>query len=89
MTTQTGLTVRVWVPVVWDVVELRVEPDWTVSRLKEEALQRATGRRPDPGSYQVKFRGALVLDETKTLAELNTPDHAPFIVHLARRQPVR
>jgi hypothetical protein len=82
-------TVKVWVPVVWDTVELEVTPEWTVARLKREAFERATGRRLDANAYQVKFRGALVLDESRTLADLRAPNHAPFIVLLARRQPVR
>lgn len=89
MTTQSAHTVRVWVPVVWDTVELAVTPEWTVARLKQEAFERATGRRLDANAYQVKFRGALVLDEGTTLADLHAPNHAPFIVLSARREPVR
>lgn len=89
MTVQTDLTVRVWVPAVWDIVELKVAPEWTVARLKREAYERATGRSLDAQAYEVKFRGALVLDESLTLADLHASDHAPFIVLPARRQPVR
>lgn len=89
MTVQTGLTVRVWVPAVWDLVELKVSPDWTVARLKREAYERATGRPLDAQAYEVKFRGALVLDESLTLEDLHVPDRAPFIVLSARRHPVR
>lgn len=89
MTVQTGLTVRVWVPAVWDLVELKVAPDWTVARLKREAYEHATGRPLDAQAYEVKFRGALVLDESLTLEDLHAPDRAPFIVLSARRHPVR
>lgn len=90
MTVQTALTVRVWVPAVWDTVELTVSPETTVADLKRQALTGATGRPLlDPSSYQVKFRGARVFDETQTLAALHAPDHAPFIVLPNRRQPVR
>lgn len=89
MTVAEQLTVSVWVTDVWDIVALDVTPDWTVGRLKQAALERATGRLPDPAPYTVKFRGATVLDESVTLRALRTPDRAPFIVLPTRRQPVR
>lgn len=81
--------VRVWVTDVWDAVSLDVTPEWTVARLKAEALHRATGRTVDPARYVVKFRGGPLLDESRTLADLNAAAQAPFIVLPARRQPVR
>lgn len=89
MTVASELSVRVWVTDVWDIVTLQVSPDWTVMRLKREALAAATGRSVDDAAYQVKFRGAPVLDEAITLAALDAPDRAPFIVLSARRRPVR
>lgn len=90
MTVQTELTVRVWVPAVWDIVTLTVSPGTTIAELKRDALTRATGRTTlDPSTDHVKFRGARVLDETQTLAALHAPDYAPFIVLPNRRQPVR
>lgn len=89
MTVVADFEVRVWVPDVWDIVPLKVTPGWTVSRLKAEALAVATGRTVDLADYEVKFRGGRVLDEEKTLGELDTPDQAPFIVLPSRRRPVR
>ncbi|MDH3456102.1 MAG: ubiquitin family protein [Gemmatimonadota bacterium] len=89
MTVVTELSVRVWVPEVWDIVELSVTPDWTVARLKTEALQKATGRSPQMADYEVKFRGGKLSDETRTLADLAVPDQAAFIVLATRRVPVR
>lgn len=89
MTVAQAFTVNVWVTEVWDIVSLDVTPDWTVTRLKHAALERATGRTPDPSRYTVKFRGAAVLDESVTLGALQTPNGAPFIVLPTRRQPVR
>jgi hypothetical protein len=83
------MTVRVWVPEVWDIVSLDAGPEWTVERLKSEALEQATGRKPDGEAYEVKFRGALVLDESETLAGLGAPDNASFIVLHARRLPAK
>ncbi len=89
MTVASALTVRVWVTDVWDVVALSATPEWTVARLKVDALAIATGRDVDASRYQVKFRGALVLDEATTLGALGVPDLAPFIVLPARRRPAR
>lgn len=89
MTVAAGLRVRVWVMEVWDIVELSLSPETTVAELKRRALRQATGRAPDETVYEVKFRGALVLDERRTLADLGVRDGAPFIVLPARRQPVR
>jgi hypothetical protein len=82
--------VRVMVTAVWDQVFLPVDPDTTVAKLKRDALQAALKRTGvDPAAYVVKFRGAQVLDESVTLAQLGAVPNAPFIVLPARRQPVR
>jgi hypothetical protein len=83
------IRLRVWVPDVWDVVELPVPPATTVADVKVTALRQATGRRPKADDYEVKFRGALVTDERRTLADLGARDGAPLIVLPARRRPVR
>ncbi len=83
------MTVRVWVPEVWDIVSLEASPEWTVARLKAEALAQATGREPDGEAYEVKFRGAPVLDESATLGALGAPPNASFIVLPVSRQPAR
>lgn len=89
MTVSAEFVVRVWVTDVWDMVRLKVSPEWTVARLKQAALEQATGRRPDSSRYTVKYRGAPVLDDSQTLAELRAPDKAAFIVLPKKRQPVR
>jgi hypothetical protein len=83
------LRVRVWVPEVWDTVDLTPAPDSTVGQLKAAALAQATGRTRDPSAYVMKYHGAAVSDEGRTLAQLGVTDGAPFIVLPARRQPVR
>jgi hypothetical protein len=84
-----GLPVRVWVADVWDTLSLDAQPDWTVLDLKRTALERGTARAPDPGAYQVKFRGALVTDESTTLESLDVPAGGTFVVLPSRRVPVR
>ncbi|HWP37328.1 MAG TPA: ubiquitin-like domain-containing protein [Gemmatimonadales bacterium] len=83
------LRVRVWVPDVWDAVELSFPPTATVADVKAAALRQATGRLPPVDEYEVKFRGALVIDERRTLADMGVRDGAPLIVLPARRRPVR
>ncbi|MGD2134910.1 MAG: hypothetical protein PVF27_02070 [Gemmatimonadales bacterium] len=89
MTATSELTVRVWVPEVWDIVELAATPDWTITRLKQAALDAATGRTLDGNRYLVKYKGAPMLDEQRTLGELEIRSGAPFIVLPARRKPLR
>lgn len=82
--------VRVMVTDAWDQVFLAVGPETIVSELKRQALTRALRRAPLPvDQYIVKFRGALVQDESVTLASLGAGANAPFIVLPGRRQPVR
>jgi hypothetical protein len=82
--------VRVMVTEAWDTVHLQVDDTTTVAQLKREAL-RAALKQPslDEREYEVKFRGAAVLDESHTLRALGTVPNAPFIVLPARRLPVR
>lgn len=84
-----GLKVRVWVPEVWDAVDLTPAPESTVGQLKAQALAQATGRTRDPSRYLVKYHGAALADEGRTLAQLGVKDGAPFIVLPVRREPVR
>ena len=89
MTTTAVGTVRVWVPDVWEVVELPLTPETTISQLKANALATAMGARSaNPANYLVKYRGALVTDEAQTLGSMQLPDRAPLIVLPARRRPV-
>ena len=90
MTAAAAMTVRMWVPDMWDVVRLDVTPDHTIAQLKADALERAMGKsgRADPRNFVVKYRGALVSDENRTVGDLDLPDNAPMIVLPARRRPV-
>jgi hypothetical protein len=82
--------VRVMVTDAWDQVFMAVGPETTVADLKRQALARALKRAALPTSvYIVKFRGALVEDESVTLAALGAGPNAPFIVMPGRRLPVR
>ncbi len=91
MTADAGvrMTVRVWNTEVWDVVDVPATPDSTFADVKAACLKEALGRPADPAGYELKYRGALVLDEAQTLAALDVPDGAPMVVLPARRLPVR
>jgi hypothetical protein len=83
-------TVRVTVTDVWDTVVLPVEGATPVVDLKHEALARAL-KRPDTRAeeYVVKFHGALITDESVTIAALGAGPNAPFIILPAKKQAAR
>ena len=87
--TANEMRVRVWVTDVWDAIELPVTPDDSVADVKAASLKQATGRQLDPNHYAVKFRGAVVLDESESMRALNVTDGAPLIVVPTHRRPVR
>ena len=88
MTAAAGLSVRVTVSDAWDTVRLDARPDETIHDIKTRALGATLGRA-DVDLHQVKFRGAVVLDESRSLADLGVPNGAALIVLAARRRPVR
>jgi hypothetical protein len=79
---------RVRVADTWSDVALPWAPDLRIGELKLRALV-ATDRAGDPAGYEVKFRGALILDEGRTVGELKIPAGAGLIVQPRRRQAVR
>jgi hypothetical protein len=83
-----SLPLRVRVQDAWDEADLELPPDATLQELKERALARFRIRR-DPDGYVVKFRGAEILDETRTLTEVGVVANAALIVLPRRRRPVR
>ncbi len=89
MNTVSDMALRVWVEDVWGNVVLSVSSDWTIARLKEEALLAAIGSECDPRNYSVKFHGAVILDEKVCLGKLDVSDSSSFIVLATRRRPVR
>lgn len=88
MTTAGAVRLRVMVTDTWDHVDLEASPELTLAAVKQQALVAATGRSLDPATYEIKYRGALVLDESATVAGLRLSDGAPLIVLPRRRRPV-
>jgi len=83
------IPVRVMVMPAWDTATIQTDGSTTVAQLKREALRATRKTAADEQSYIVKYRGALVLDESITVRTLGAGPNAPFIVLPARRQPVR
>lgn len=81
------LRLRVMVHESWDDVWLETGPDTTVGALKRQALAAAHVAR-GADAYEVKFRGALIDDESQTLAAVGVVPNVQLIVLSKRRQPV-
>ena len=83
-----GVPVRVMVSDAWDSVTLDVPPSASLGELKREALTR-TRVRGDPDEFLVKFRGAELDDESRSLKQAGVPANAALIVLRRHRRPVR
>lgn len=82
------IPVRVMLTSVWDEFQLNLPPETSLAQVKQAVLD--LGRVPaDPARYVVKYRGAQLFDEAKSLAELGVVRNAALIMHPRRRQPVR
>jgi hypothetical protein len=82
------IPVRVTVSDAWDTVTLDLPPSTSLGAVKREALTRARVRG-DPREYLLKFLGAELDDERRSLQEAGVPANAPLIVLPRRRRPVR
>jgi len=82
------IPVRVMVEQAWDqvVLELPATTSFADTKARALALTHVAG---DPGDFQVKFRGAEVLDEQKSLGDLGVVANAALIVLPRHRRPVR
>jgi hypothetical protein len=80
--------VRVVVEDSWDQVTLDLSSASTIGEIKRKALSM-THASGDPERYLVKFRGAEILDENRSLAESGVVPNAQLIVVHRRRRPVR
>lgn len=80
--------VRVMVEDAWDQVTLELPLATTVAEAKARALA-LTHTAGNPDEYQVKFRGAELFDESRTLAESGLVANAALIVLPRRRRPLR
>lgn len=84
----TGLPLRIMVQDAWDEVSLDLPSTTSLADAKRRALQAAQVRG-DPNAYLLKFRGAELRDESRSLAEAGLVPNAALIVLSRRRRPVR
>ena len=82
------LPLRVMVQDAWDEVLLDLPAVTPLAEVKRQALQatRVTG---NPDAYLLKFRGAELEDESRSLAEAGLVPNGALIVLRRRRRPVR
>lgn len=83
-----ALALRVRVQDAWEELAVEVPADMTVAGLKAQSLGQLRITR-DPDAYVMKFRGAELIDEARTLAEAGIVPNAALIVLPRRRRPVR
>ena len=82
------LRLRVMVQDAWDEIPLDLPPGTSLAELKHRALQ-ATKVTRDPDEYLLKFRGAELYDESRSLADAGLVANGAVIVLPRRRRPVR
>ncbi|HUR93646.1 MAG TPA: EsaB/YukD family protein [Gemmatimonadales bacterium] len=83
-----SMPVRVRVADAWDEVPLELPATTPLGEVKRLALQ-ATRQIGDPAGYVIKFRGAELLDESRSLSEAGLVANGALIVLRKRRAPVR
>lgn len=83
-----ALSVRVMVEDVWDEVFLELPGGTPLAELKRQALERTHVTR-NPSDYLLKYRGAALSDESRSLSEAGLVENAQLIVLARRRRPVR
>lgn len=83
-----ALPVRVTVLEAWDDVTLDLVATTTITEVKRQALA-AVRVVEDPADFLVKFRGAELSDESRSLADVEFPAGGALIVLRRRRRAVR
>ena len=83
------MTLKVTVADTWQTVMVEGALDQTVASVKARALATENISASRAASYEVKFGGAPVRDESRTLQALGAKDGSPFIILSKRRRAVR
>jgi hypothetical protein len=73
---------------VWDEVWLELPADTPVGEIKRQALALTRVKR-DPSEYALKYRGAELSDESRTVSAAGLVPNGSLIVLSRRRRPVR
>jgi hypothetical protein len=82
------LRLRVTVQDAWDEVPIDLPAGASLAELKRRALSETKVTR-DPDEYVLKFRGAELYDESRSLADAGLVANGAVIVLPRRRRPVR
>lgn len=82
-----SLRVRIMVHEAWDELELDFPATTSVRDAKQRALELTHVDEP-AGIFEVKYRGALILDEGLSLRDAGIVPNAGLIVLRSRRSPV-
>jgi hypothetical protein len=72
----------------WDEVSLQIPAVTSLADVKRRALEAAQVWG-DPDGYVLKFRGAELRDESRSLADAGMVPNGALIVLPRRRRPVR
>ncbi len=83
-----ALAVRVMVEDAWDEVFLELPGATPLAELKRQALELTHVTR-DPDEYLLKYRGAVLGDESRTMDQSGLVQNGALIVLSRRRRPVR
>ncbi|MEO7987782.1 MAG: hypothetical protein ABI766_14735 [Gemmatimonadales bacterium] len=82
------LPVRIMVQDAWDEFSFDFPATTSLADVKRRALDAARVSR-DPQGYLLKFRGAELRDESRSLADAGLVPNGALIVLSRRRRPVR
>jgi hypothetical protein len=83
-----AITFKVEEPERWDVVRLTASPSETVMAVKIAALA-AMEPGADHRRWMMKLRGAEIVAESQTLADVDARTGSTFLLTHRRRRPVR
>lgn len=84
-----GVTIRVEMPEVWDVVRIVASSREPVLTIKVRALEALFPEAELHSDFVLKFRGWDILDEAAPLSELGIGNGAILLLTHRRRRPVR
>ena len=84
-----GMSIRVEMPDVWDVVKIDAGPDTTVEEVKRATLAELWPDAEFDADFIMKLRGFEMLDEQLPLREAGATNGSIFLLTHRRRRPVR
>ena len=85
----TTLRLRVTVVDAWRVCPLEAKANEKIGAVKQRALAAAHIAPARAAGYVVKYGGALIANEARSLADIGVPDGAALVVLAGHRRAVR